>query len=191
MGTIISAKNKKFLVNSFNSYEDVLNKFNWTEKLQLNGKETGLTPQDLLCWCDKNKKKLRTKAAVLTALDRAVNPKSPLAGCGLGNDFSYLIEGQVKRIVAKLSNNIRPFEVAKSLYQEHANKRVVVRKDSYLLKKLVCMGVVEAIPEGTFFGNTPKEFNNYWVEVNSPGCWHLAHKLIEKEIKKYNYEYNI
>lgn len=181
---IISGKKKFFLVNLFKDYKEVLNKFDRTEPLKINGRESGLTPQNLLCGIGNNKKKLRTKAAVLFLLEKAVKQNNSLTGCGLCNDFSYIIVEQVERIVAKLSDK-RPFKEVKSLYHEHANKRVVVKKDNYLLSKLVRLGVVNVIPEGTFFGNTPKEFNNYWVEVNRTGCWYLADKLIEKEMKNY------
>ena len=75
-----------------------------------------------------------------------------------------------KRILAKCGSIPYPNEDG-SLYQRDANKWTLVNKDCKAAQSLITLGYAYAIPEGTFFGNQPKEYDNILVQIDECAIW--------------------
>lgn len=73
--------------------------------------------------------------------------------------------GAARRILAKCGSVPYPNEDG-SLYQHDANKWMLVSKDCKAVQSLIALGYARAVPEGTFFGNQPKEYKNILVQID-------------------------
>lgn len=181
---ISNSNNERFLVDNGLSGADwrsVVRHFCWHDTLYIDGVNTGCTVDELDHSYGSKRDVLR-RARLCYALQKAISPNDASSCLGIGNEYAYRVVGQVGEILKRISLG-RPFEEEASLWHVDANKRLVVPKGNATLRRLAALGVVSFVPEGTFFGNSPKEYANYWVEVNTPGCWKLAGLIVAKPLQ--------
>jgi hypothetical protein len=163
------------------NWRAVVRHFHWSDTLYIDGVNTGCTA-DKLDRSYGSKRDILRRARLCYALQKAISPDDASSCLGIGNEYAYRIVRQVGEILKRISLG-RPFESETSLWHVDANKRLVVPKNDATLRRLATLGVVSFVPEGTFFGNSPKEYANYWVEVDNPGCWKLAGLEVAKPLQ--------
>lgn len=153
----------------------IIDKFDFRDEVIIDGKPTGLTFEDLSSREDyqKTKRQLIKADEVLRALEKACGRSYPI---GKSSKLREVILSQLKRILSSIDGLEKPFEKCHSLYEEHCNKWLKCHKDNPQVWRLIKLGALEWLPEGTFFGNRPKEYTHILVRIplNNNGYYDLS-----------------
>lgn len=162
---IISNGRKSFLVNvmsiSTHQVEWFFNhQFCWNDRVYINGEDTGFTVKELFSSYRGNKRLTKKWASYRNIIDMALGNKYPIHGYKVNS----LIRDQKVRLFNLIKDARKPFEEVTTLYEEHCNQYKLVDKNNLQALRLINMGVLEWIPEGTFFGHRPKEYSNILIK---------------------------
>lgn len=142
-------------------------------EVSINGTPTGFTT-DELGW-DNWAKSTCSGNNIARKRRWAKIRQAVAAECGLQDYAAQGLMARTKiatasRILAKCGRIPYPNEDG-SLYQRDANKWTLVSKECKAVQSLIALGYAYAVPEGTFFGNSPKEYDNILVQIDEAAIW--------------------
>lgn len=142
-------------------------------EVSINGISTGFTA-DELGW-DFWAKSTRAGKNIARKKQWAKIRQILATECGVCDYAASRLMAQIKiatanRILTKCGRVPYPNEDG-SLYQRDANKWILVNKNCKAVNSLIAIGYAKSIPEGTFFGNSPKEYDNILVQIDETAIW--------------------
>lgn len=154
--TIITLGNKQFIPNLLGVPQHSIlstlahNVGSWYAEVTINGNHTGLTLSELWIPINLSKRQLRKAANVLRAI-----------GVSTAEVESLLFNKRAEQADRILRRFPKP-EYDGTLYSEHAKRYRLINKTYAHIGLMQKVGF-QMLPEGTFFGHQPKEYDRYLV----------------------------